>query len=344
MTFFCNQERPLKPIVTPHDQFPADHVDLTREVGFPRPPVAYEDLEYQDDYGSYSPGYDSIGRSALNHPVLVAVLAILGLFIGVGIGYEHAPTYSAQAQLIVGKTSTLALDQIPGLASGVQSLASDYARLATTTPVVDGTEKALGVKTLPGTLNATPVPQSSIINVDASAPTKAQALALANAGAATLTSVIAASTSDTVAQLKPLLDNYNQQEGQYLALTAEANMVQHQLDVLYARIGNHSPTPAQAAQEVQLNNKIVALQSQASAAQLQANAYNNQYNSALPPLTTQEELVQQAGAAQYNGSDRKSWIEAAGLLGIVGGLVVGLAAASLVDSREARRRARAATI
>jgi capsular polysaccharide biosynthesis protein len=334
----------LKPIVTPHEQFPADHVDLTQEVGFPRPPAAYEGLEYQDDYGSYDPGYESVGRSALNHPVLVAILAILGLAVGIGIGYAHAPTYSAQAQLMVGKTSTLAADQIPGLAAGIQSLASDYARLATSSGVVQGTENALGVKKLPGSLSATPVPQSSVIDVNASAPTTAQAVALANAGAATLVKVIAATTADTVSQLKPLLNGYNQEEGQYLALTAESNMVQHQLDVLYARIGNHSPSPAQAAQEVQLNNKIVALQSQASAAQLQANAYNNQYNSALPPLTTQEELVQQTSAAQYNGSDRKSWIEAAGLLGIIGGLVIGLAGASLVDSREARRRARAATI
>ncbi|HET9059732.1 MAG TPA: hypothetical protein VFN61_07410 [Acidimicrobiales bacterium] len=334
----------MKPIVTPQEQFPADHVDLTQEVGYPRPPGAYQELDYQDDYGAYNPGYESIGRSALNHPVLVAVLAVLGLVIGFGIGYEHAPSYSAQAQLMVGKTSTLATDQIPGLAAGVQSLASDYARLATTSTVVRGTEKALGVKKLPGSLNATPVPQSSIIDVNASAPTKAQALALANAGAATLVKVISASTADTVAQLKPLVDSYNQQEGQYLALTAEANMVQHQLDVLYARVGNHSPTPAQAAQEVQLNNKIVALQSQASAAQLQANAYDTQYNSALPPLTTQEELVQQTGSAQSNGSDRKAWIEAAGLLGIVGGIIVGLAAASLVDSREARRRAQTAAI
>lgn len=333
----------MKPIVTPQEQIPANHVDLTQEVGFPRPPAQYDDLDYIDEE-AYGSGYDSIGRSALNHPVLVAFLAILGLVVGVGIGYEHPPSYSAQVQLMVGRTSTLAADQIPGLAAGVQSLASDYARLATTSTVVKDTEKALGVKKIPGSLSASPVPQSFIINVSASAANKTEAMAIANAGASSLVKYITASTNDTVAQLDPLLNNYNRAEGQYLQLTAEANLVQHQLDVLYAQMGNHSPSAAQAAKEVALNNRIVSLQSQASAAQLQANAYNNQYNSALPPLTTQQEMVQATGPAQFTGSDRKSWIEAAGLLGLVGGLIIGLAGASLVDSRRARRRANTATL
>jgi hypothetical protein len=45
--------------------------------------------------------------------------------------------------------------------------------------------------------------------------------------------------------------------------------------------------------------------------------------------------------ATYTGSNHKSYIEAAALLGLVGGLVVGLAVAAWLDSRRGRRGARA---
>jgi hypothetical protein len=63
----------------------------------------------------------------------------------------------------------------------------------------------------------------------------------------------------------------------------------------------------------------------------------NQYNSALPPLQEQQEMVQQVGTAVYNGSNQKAFTEAGGLVGVVGGLVVGLAGAALIDTRRGRR-------
>ena len=83
-----------------------------------------------------SDGVESIGRSALHHPFLVVVVAVIGLLVGTAIGYKHAATYTADAQLIVGRASDLAQDQIPGLAVAEQELASDYARLATSTDVI----------------------------------------------------------------------------------------------------------------------------------------------------------------------------------------------------------------
>jgi len=269
--------------------------------------------------------------------VLVAAAAFLGLAAGAGAGYEHPPTYTAQAQLIVGRTSELAENQIPGLAQAVQGLASNYARLITSSSVVADTESNLHSSSLPGSLTASPVPESSVIDVLASSSTEAQALSLANAGAAALVKVVTQVTNDGVAQLEPLIASYQQADSAAEKASAEANFYQTQLDDLVGKIGNGAPTHTQQAQEQTLNAKIAQWETQADLSRLQANAYMNQYNSALPPLQQQQEMVQQVGTAVYNGSNRKTFTEAGGLVGIVGGLVVGLAGAALIDTRRGRR-------
>jgi hypothetical protein len=300
----------------------------------------YHDDGYHDD--GYQPdGYETIGRSARRHPFFIAVITLLCLLAGAAIGFEHPVSYSAQAQLIVGRTSSLAEDQIPGLAEGVQGLASDYARLISSGDVITAVEKELHQSSVPGTLTATPIPQSSVIDVISTAPTKALALALANAGASALTTVVTAATNDTQAELQPLLNDYTSAENTYGEATAQANLLQHQLTVLFDQIGDKAPTAVQQAEESSLNAEIVAQQTKASTAQAQANTYYNQYDAAFPPLTTQEEMIQQTGAASYTGNTQKSYLEAAGLLGLAGGLVLGLAGAALKDSRAGRRQTRA---
>ena len=284
--------------------------------------------------------YTSIGSSALRHPVLVGLMAIVGLLAGLAVGYEHPVTYSAQVQLIVGRTADLAEDQVPGLAQAVQGLAADYARLISSSTVISATEANLGRSSLPGTLTASPVAQSSVIDVSASAPTKANALNLADAGAAALTKVVTQVTNDTQAQLSPIMAAFTKADTAYEQATARYNQLEHQLNVLLAQEGNRKPTAKQRAAEKVLNAQIVAAATTADTDRLEANAYQNQYFTALPPLQTQQEMVQQVGQATYTGSNRSSYVEAAGLVGLVGGVVVGLAIASWVESRRSRRTAR----
>jgi capsular polysaccharide biosynthesis protein len=286
-------------------------------------------------------GFQSLGRSAMTHSVLVAAAAILGLAAGAGAGYEHPPSYSAEVQLIVGRTAELAENQIPGLAAAVQNLASNYSRLITSSNVVSGTESALHTTSLPGSLTASPVPESSVINVIASSPTQAQALSLANAGATALVTVVTNLTNDSQGQLEPLVAAYQRADSLAEKATAQANFYQAQLDALLAK--SSSPSPSTQAQEQSLNAKIAQWQTQADLQRLQANAYMNQYNSSLSPLDTQQEMVQVVGSAVYTGSNRTAYTEAGALGGAVGGLVIGLAGAALIDTRRGRasRAARA---
>jgi len=293
--------------------------------------------------GGRSAGFESLGRSAASHMVLVAAAALLGLAAGAGAGYVHPPTYTAQEQIIVGRTAGLAENEIPGLAQAVQALASNYARLISNSEVISDAESTLHSSSLPGGLTATPVPNSSVINVIATSPSEAQAISLANAGGAALVSVITQVTNDGQAQLAPIIANYQREDGLAEKATAEASFYQSELNILVTKVGSDAPTAAVQAKEQSLNNQIAKWQTQADLLRLQADAEQSDYNSALPPLETQDEMVQQVGTAVYSGSNRNSYIEAGGLAGAVGGLVIGMAGAGLIDTRRGRasRAARA---
>jgi hypothetical protein len=283
-------------------------------------------------------GFESIGRSALAHPVLIIVIALLGLVGGAGTGYEHGVTYTADAKLIVGRTSGLAESQVPGLALAVQGLASDYARLMTTSGVISAVEAELHTSSLPGSLSASPVPESSVIDVQATASTEAGAVSLANAGGQALTAQVIKVTNDTQAQLQPIIANYRKADGAYEAATVQAQTLQTELSGVIAAVGKQAPTPVEQAEEQSLETQIAHAQTEADLARMQADAYLNQYDAALPPLQQQEEMVQQVGTATYTSNNRKSYTEAGGLGGLVGGLIVGLALAALIDTRKGQRR------
>jgi capsular polysaccharide biosynthesis protein len=288
-------------------------------------------------------GYESIGRSAMRHPVLVGIVAVVGLLTGVVAGYEHPPTYTSDAQLIVGRTASLSIETIPGLDVAVQSLASDYARLITSTNVISDAEGYLHSSQLPGTLSASPIPESSIIDVRATASSKALALDLANAGARALTNVVTQITNDTQAELAPILASYQKADATAEAATVQAGDLQDQLDDLIADVGKDPPTYAQTAEEDLLSRETATELTKADTAKLGAQNYLSEYDNAVPPYQTQEEMVQRVGQATYSGSNQVSTLEAAGLGGAVGGLVIGLALAVWSDSRKARRRAKFAS-
>jgi capsular polysaccharide biosynthesis protein len=294
--------------------------------------------------GGHSVGYESIGRSALHHPVLVGVIAVIGLLVGTAIGYKHPATYTADAQLIVGRASSLAEDQIPGLAVAEQELASDYARLGNSTDVISAAEAELHVASLPGTLSASPIAQSSIVDVQSTASSEGEAVKLANAGAAALETIVTQVTNDNSSELSPIVNAFQKADAEAQVASGQVTLLQHQLNTFLGELGNHPPTAADKSYEAYLNSQISAAQVKADTYKLESGNYSNEYYAAVPPLSAQQEMVQRIGVASYDGSNRKSYTEAAALLGAVGGLVVGLAAAAWLDSRggwRGRRRARA---
>ncbi len=269
------------------------------------------------------------GRSALLHWPLVAVLAILGLVVGAAAGYVRPPTFQASASLYVGKT--LALNNtaaIPGLADAATQIAGDYARLINTSTVVQNTEQLLGRGDLGGTLTASQIPNSPQIVVHATASSSDTAVKLASAGSRALVNAVNQLNQSSTAQLNDLLTQYQKLESQISQLQQEQQSLQGQIA---SATGAGTPVTS-------LQTRLATVQTQLSTAQLQAGAVQNQYQTQYTPLQQEEQVIAPVGAASSQGSDRKRAIELGAIIGLVAGLVIGVAGASLIDLRADRRR------
>ena len=263
--------------------------------------------------------YVSPGRSALNHWRLVVACMVAAVVAALGFGLVRKPTYTAQAQLLVGKTVQLNnLASIPGLAAAGEQIASDYSRLISTEIVVRETQKQLHGP-LRGTLSASPIPQSPIVLVSAAAPTSVQAVALANAGSTALVNAVNKLNEQQSKASSDLLQRYQLADQVLLNDTHTLTSLQQQ------QAGN--PTSPSLAQQV------VAAQTVVDSDKVKVDALATDYQGTSTPSQLNEQLVQPVGHAKPTGSDRKTFLEIALLVGLVLGFAVGTGIGVIVDLR-----------
>jgi hypothetical protein len=273
--------------------------------------------------------YVSVGRSTRAHWRLVALVALAGMAIGLVVGLLRPPTYKAEARLVVGKTIQLSnLAATPGLALASQQLASDYSRLVSTHAVLDETANRLGRQPgdLGGRVSASPIPQSPVIRLEAHAAHADDALALADAGAGALVQAVNTLNQRQLQSAQELLDQYRQADD---ALLRD----QQTLKSLQDRLTREGPDAPQALQD-----QVLAAQTAVDADQLNLNALANDYEGAISPGQLNEQVVQRVGKADPAGNDRTTFLQIALLVGLVGGALAGVALATVIDARAARRR------
>lgn len=269
-------------------------------------------------------GYVSLGHTAARHAWLIAAVTVIGLLLGVAVTFLRPVSYTAEARIVVGTNATLAnVEASAGLPAAEVAFASEYARLMTNATVTDAVAAALGRSSLPGTLSATPIPNSPIIDVDAGASTPSGAVRLAQVGAEQLVAEINKLNDATSATVQGLLTRYEQVE---ISLSA----TQAQIRSLQARLAS---TPSGSPAATALNSRLATDQATADADQLEAAALSSQFQNRYSPYQQAEESVTISSAAASTGSNRKKTLEIAVLAGLVGGLVIGLAIAALRDIR-----------
>jgi hypothetical protein len=273
--------------------------------------------------------YVSVGRSTREHWRLVALVAVAGMAIGLVVGLLRPPTYKAEARLVVGKTIQLSnLAATPGLALASQQLASDYSRLVSTHAVLDETARRLGRQAgdLGGRVSASPIPQSPVIRLEAHAAHAEDALAIADAGAGALVQAVNTLNQRQLQSAQDLLDQYRQADN---ALLRD----QQTLKSLQDRLTREGPDAPQSLQD-----QVLAAQTAVDADQLNLNALASDYEGAISPGQLNEQVVQRVGKADPAGNDRTTFLQIALLVGLVGGALAGVALATMIDARAARRR------
>jgi hypothetical protein len=274
--------------------------------------------------------YVSLGRSAAAHLRLIIALAVLGLAVGSVYGLVRSPNYSAEARLIVGKSITITNEAATaGLPAAAAQFASDYSRLAGTEAVDADAAKRLGEKVLKGGLTASPIPDSPIIRVDATASSQAGAVALANAGAQAIIDQVNAINQTNQYNLSALAQTFKQDEFQLYQDTQTEQNLEAQL----------SAGGGDSALQTQLDE----VKSQVAEDQLQANAAQTQYDDQYSPVQSDAQVVTLASGAAPTGSDRLSYLEIGVVAGLFGGIILGIALGALIDLRRPAPRLAAAT-
>ncbi len=124
----------------------------------------------------------TLWRLTARHRTVVACGAVLGMLAGAVYGLVAPSTYTAESMMLVGTFEAPAA-AIPGYVLASQTVAGNYARLATTNDVVEPFAASLGLspEEARARVTVTAVPESAVIRITASGSDADQARATAEA-------------------------------------------------------------------------------------------------------------------------------------------------------------------
>jgi capsular polysaccharide biosynthesis protein len=135
----------------------------------------------------FEPEPPSPFQSVLRHPI-VTILTIL-VFVGGAFAFAtlREPTWTSEARLGIGELSP-STDSAPGIVEANQQLASAYSRAASADRVLAPVSRELGLSkgVVKKRLSASPIPESPIITVKGTGPDERSAVAVAQVGTSAL--------------------------------------------------------------------------------------------------------------------------------------------------------------
>lgn len=247
------------------------------------------------------------------------VLALLPIIILVPIlGFVASrtkPTYSAESRMIVGQLNISAPGAIEGYAQAAQDLAATYPLVIDADSVVNPTAAAAHVTPayVRAHLSATQVPASSIVRIDGTGSSAAQAIAITNTASKALVTYLAKVNSNPNG-LKVLLTQLRRAELSYHAAKAK------------------EPTQLKARVSPQGQRQIA----EADTAQVRLNAAVQSYqqNVEQQSLTALLQPISYAAGATNN---RRSTLEIALLGALLVGAILGIGLATLRANLVLRR-------
>jgi hypothetical protein len=250
-------------------------------------------------------------ESVLAHPFLTLLPVVLLVGAAVALGTMREPVYSAESRLGVGSLSPAAAAQTPSTDANEQ-LAATYARGISNGTVVRQVSRRTGlsVAEVRSRLDASPVPESPVFWIKASAPNERDAVTLAREATRAMERWVSSISGDASSQV--LLDKY--ESAQLEVADAERRLERAEIT------GGAAEREATAAVE---------------AAELRANAVREAYLE----QTGREgrEPVRTVNAADHAVSDGTKSLRLYVVAGGLAGLALGVALATAVAARRRRR-------
>jgi uncharacterized protein involved in exopolysaccharide biosynthesis len=298
----------------------------------------YDSMPPEDPrFGYREPPRFTLAAAARRHWFLTLLPVVLLAAAGVFAGHAKKPTYSATATINVGK-SDINTQATPGYLVAAEALASSYSRLVQSQHIAVPAAKKVGETPAQAgkALTAVPISNEPTFTITATGSSPARATALANAAVSALRAFVAR-TATQGGGTPQLLARYRKASAKAFSLQAQLRRLEaHAAPLDTSTVTVTTPTTNTVSQA-----QITAAKVAAQTAQLEAQALSGQYlNLAQGGVApTLDVLIAPTGETTTN---RKTNMEKFGIVGAVGGLVIGLAFASLAGAVDVRRARRAA--
>jgi capsular polysaccharide biosynthesis protein len=261
--------------------------------------------------------------AARRHWFLVAFVTLLFTAAGVGVAVVRQPVYTAETRLVVGRIDVTAPGALGSFTVATQAIASQYSRSIDAEGITRrvAPRARMSPSAVASHVSATPIPESPVIKVFATGSSAAAAVRLANLASSalvTFTTQLNRSNPDTSRLL-----------AQFTAASRDVVAEQSELQRL-RRSYVTRPTRAKKAE-------MQATEVRLRVARLQSDTLRQAYDASTQSQAATS-LVQVLERASSATSDRFKYLQFLGFIGLVAGLAVGLALATLRANRVLRRQ------
>lgn len=277
-------------------------------------------------------------RAIRRYWYLVLICAVLGAACGAVYAFKRPPVYTATARMSALSVNASNAAALAGSLEAAQELASTFARVVQTTEVTNAVASAL--HTTPAwaaaNVSGSPVPSSPFVAINATASSPGVATSAANAALKAL-SIYANRLLGSQSSSTSLLDSIH---AYALALTRAQNALGHLKGQAQRQLQSQSLTQAGTSTGPTVDP---ALQRQIDDATAKVAQEQTRLNGAQSAYTMQAEnqlTARQAVAlspASAASNDRKQVAQVAVLLGLMIGVLLGVASAAGLASAAWRR-------
>ncbi len=256
--------------------------------------------------------------------VLIVVMGFVAAAAATAV--VRSPTYTAVTRLAVGRIDITSPGALSGYAVATQALANGYSRTVTAQAVAKpvAAKTGLPVAEVQGSVTATPIAESPVFRVEATASTEKLAITLANESSHSLIRYAARLNQNNPDSTR-LLD-------QFKTASVVTKLAKQELHSAVEDAGEEPTTSAEVG--------VARAQSGYDAAKLRVGALEKAYTASVQGQVATQ-LVQVISPATTAASDRSSVLLIRVFVGIVIGLLLGGALAYLRESRRVRRVRRA---
>lgn len=257
-----------------------------------------------------------VAESTRRHWPLVATITAVVLAFSLLLGFARAPVYTAEARLNVGRLD-VSTQAIPGFVSSVQALAATYSRLVDAQDVINATAKATSTTPgeISGSLTASPIADSPLFRLNATAGSADDAVIRANAAAEALADYVSSLNTENP-DGERLLDQFR--EASTTLAAAQAALARAK------RAAADNPTTAN-------RNAVDRAQVEVDAARLQATTFSSLYQQSQQGSVSAN-VVTIFDPASTATSDRRSALQRFLFVGLVAGLLLGVVAATVIEN------------